>query len=304
MSHIRNSDLLKHILKKILYVTGRRATEYTAFVLIKTIIDHLEQRYDFLTHIEIKSTLYHEDTKETTSISAKHDIESVSPAKIAKSIESIVRILCTDLREESGLFFVKELKSQIGDNYLAWIRNHGVDLDIIQLEHHYVYRQRKRKKHLSEYNADPEHPFERKIGETSVLDYTWKNVGKWEFKNNVCFLYDKKGKMIDKLHLDKIVENHIKELTEFDEKLTEIEESLIQEEIKISDKQHEFLRMLYSRDLDVETALYVMRVSDEELDYIIRRLAKLELVTYIAHDVVEITQKGIDYILAEKKERN
>ena len=59
--------------------------------------------------------------------------------------------------------------------------------------------------------------------------------------------------------------------------------------------------MLYSRDLDVETALYIRRISDEELDYIICRLAKLELVTYIAHDVVEITQKGIDCILAEKK---
>ena len=74
----------------------------------------------------------------------------------------------------------------------------------------------------------------------SVIDHTWKNVGKWEFKNNICNLYDKKRKMIDRLYLDKIVENHIKELTEFDEKIIEIEQSVIKEEIKISEKQHEF----------------------------------------------------------------
>ena len=91
-------------------------------------------------------------------------------------------------------------------------------------------------------------------------------------------------------------------LSEFDEKLTEIEEpsSTVKNDIKIDEQQHEFLKMLYSRDMDSETAMWIMRLSELELDYIVTKLLKLGLLQYISQNEVEITQKGIDFILAEK----
>lgn len=294
MSRISNSDLIKHILTELFHITSRRATESLAALLIATVIEHLEKNYDFLTNIEIKSTI-HGGSRESISISSEHDVNSVYPVRVAKSIESIIRIVSLDFRAEAGLFFVKELKDRIGEKYIAKIKDYGVDLDIIQLEQHYIYRQRKRKKTISTSKA-------KKTDDVSVMQYDWTNVGYCKYEGNVCLVYNEKGKLLDKLYLDKIVEGHIRELTEFDEKLTEIEEpsSTAKNDIKIDEQQHEFLRMLYSRDMDSETAMWIMHLSELELDYIVTRLLKLELLQYISQNEVEITQKGIDFILAEK----
>lgn len=294
MSRISNSDLIKHILTELFHITSRRATESLAALLIATVIEHLEKNYDFLTNIEIKSTI-HGGSRESISISSEHDVNSVYPVRVAKSIESIIRIVSLDFRAEAGLFFVKELKDRIGEEYIAKIKNYGVDLDIIQLEQHYIYRQRKRKKTISTSKA-------KKTDDVSVMQYDWTHVGYCKYEDNVCLVYNEKGKLLDKLYLDKIVESHIRELTEFDEKLTEIEEPLstAKNDIKIDEQQHEFLRMLYSRDMDSETAMWIMHLSELELDYIVTRLLKLELLQYISQNEVEITQKGIDFILAEK----
>ena len=52
MSHISNSDLIKHILTELFYITSRRATESLAALLIATVIEHLEKNYDFLSNIK------------------------------------------------------------------------------------------------------------------------------------------------------------------------------------------------------------------------------------------------------------
>ena len=294
MATISNSDLLKHILTKLFYITSRRATESFAAFLFATVIEHIEKNYEFLTNVDIKRTI-HRGSTEPISIRSAHDVDSVLPVRVAKSIESIIRIVSLDFRTEAGLFFVKELKDNIGEKYIEKIKNYGVDLDIIQLEQHYIYRQRKRKKAISRSKT-------KKADEISVMQYDWSNVGHCKYENNICFVYDQNGKLLDKLYLDKIVERHIRELAEFDQKLLEIEEpsSTTKKDIKIDDQQHEFLKMLYSRDMDSETAMWVMHISDYELDYIVSNLLKLGFLQYISQNEVEITQKGIDFILAEK----
>ena len=52
--------------------------------------------------------------------------------------------------------------------------------------------------------------------------------------------------------------------------------------------------------MDSETAMWVMHISELELEYIVTELLKLGLVQYVSQNEVEITQKGIDFILAEK----
>jgi hypothetical protein len=297
MSRITNSDLIKHVLSGLFYITGRRATESLAALLIATVLEHLEKTYDFLSSVSIKTAMHGHSTG-TVSVSSEQNVNSVNPARVAKSIESIIRIISLDFRSEAGLFFVKELKERIRDEYLAKIKNYGVDLDIIQLEQHYIYRQRKRKKTLSPFKTN-------KPEDASVMQYDWGNVAYCEYKESVCLIYDDKGKLLDKLHLDKIVERHIKELSEFDKKLVEIEEPkpTSKDDIKVDEQQHEFLKMLYSRDMDSETAIWVMKISELELEYIVSKLLKLGLLQYVSDNEVEITQKGIDIILAEKTKK-
>ena len=54
------------------------------------------------------------------------------------------------------------------------------------------------------------------IGEKSLLDYSWDKISDWKLDpdNGVCIVYDKDGKVLDRLNLDEIVKKHMAALTE------------------------------------------------------------------------------------------
>ena len=48
----------------------------------------------------------------------------------------------------------------------------------------------------------------------SLLAYNRNNIGFWKYKNNICTIFDKKGNVLDKLPLDKIIKDYMIKITE------------------------------------------------------------------------------------------
>ncbi len=295
MSDIQNSDLIKQTIKTLLVITSRRASESVSILLIDTILKTLIGRYNFLKNVKIKSTVgYGEITADAVTVDS--DINSVDPFVVGKVIETIIRVICIDLREKAGLFFIKEFKNRVGGNYVSTLREIGVDLDLIQLERDYSRTQQQRRK---TYKAGAEGKAKgKKPEDTSILGYQWNNVSTWRYKDNMCLLYDKNGKLLDKLHLDQIIENHVRELTEPDIPLETTNEI-----IELDEQHHKLLQLLYSRDLDINEAKYLMDKTKPEIEYMVYELINVEFLQHESDDTVKITQNGIDYLLSEEEKK-
>jgi len=60
------------------------------------------------------------------------------------------------------------------------------------------------------------------------------------------------------------------------------------------------LKMLYSRDIDAETAVVLLHISKNEFNSMIHHLLEIEMLQYVSFNIIELTETGISYI--SKKE--
>ena len=277
MSNSNNSDVLKGALQSLCTVAGRRSSEKFANNVISAIIKTLQRKYDFLKYVKI-------DAKSTTDfIVVSPQINSFDLSDVCKAVGAIIRVVQLDLKDAAGLFFIKEFKKYTGEKIISTIISNGVDLDIMQLEQQHFHSRRENKKS----SAD----------DVSLLGYTWGDVTSWKYddRNKVCVLYTKNGNVLDKLNLDVIIKNHVTKLTKIDEE-EEFQERA-KEKIELNEKERKLLKMMHSQDIDVEMAVTLLRVSREELDQIIRKLTRIELLKHTDFDVITLTDEGINYLL-------
>jgi len=226
------------------------------------------------------------------------NINSVHPTEIGKAIEAIIRVIYNDLNEEAGLYFVTELKQYVGEQATNGITECDVDLDQIQLEQHYAYRRRKRKKAISE---------SVKRGDTgskqpeNLLGYIWSNVSSWKHESDskFCTLYDKEGKVLDRLNIDRIIQNYVEKLSGHES----MEPSEIEKETRIYEKEYGLLKLMLERDMDAEMAARLLHISEQKLRKMISKLSQMEMLQYISHDTLELTDTGISYLSSEKKKQ-
>jgi len=286
MSEFKNSDVVRHILKAVFVVAGRRTLDSFAVKVVKTVVKTLEREFDFLKHVEIKDAVYSE-VEEIVTVSS--DLDSIEPSKIGKAIDIILREVYIELKDDAGLYFISELKDYIGEKYVLAIDNLGVDLDDIQSEQHQLYSLQDRKKSVPTMETEVEQKAE-KIDDANLLDYTWGDVSNWEYDNNVVFLYGDEGDLLDKLHLDMLVEDYVNRYTKFKEP------SPTSKMFEIDEKEREFLQMLHSRDMDIELAKVLLHISREKLDTMIHRLLELEMLQHVSFNEVKLTEKGINYL--------
>jgi hypothetical protein len=141
--------------------------------------------------------------------------------------------------------------------------------------------------------APPSHKPEPKEPEPG---YTWDTVSSWKYDNNVCFLFDSQGKLLDTLQLDLIIEEYVQKVTETKESAPS-QTSIM---LKVNEKEDELLEMLRRQDIDIESAVTLLHISRQKLDLMIRKLLQLEMLKHISENEVKITEKGLQY-LSEKK---
>jgi hypothetical protein len=282
MGKFTNSYVLREVLLSLYHVAGRRTTKGFALKVIGSIIKTLTQKFEFLKYIEINEN---EELPENDSITMSYEIDDIHPEEIGRAIEAIVRVVYMDIIGKAGLFFIAELKKRAGEDLITELYNFGVDLATLQIEQHYLYRSRERKKRKIGKS--------RPLGDVSLLGYTWKNVSSWKYDPNqkACVLYSKEGEVLDNLHLDSIVENYVKNLSD---ELEEIPGDI--ESVAIADKELELMKILQTRDMDAETAMVMLHVNKNEFDKIVKKLLENEFLQYTSHNIIELTEIGISYL--------
>ena len=157
--------------------------------------------------------------------------------------------------------------------------------------------ERKNNRHIRKSESDAG----KHRDDVSLLGYSWKNVGSWKYDplQKTCVLYTKEGKELDRLNLDTIIESYVTNLTEEYEDPS----SEYQEEIILTEKEIELLKILYSRDIDAETATVVLHVSKIEFEQIVRRLFQSELFHYVSFNEIELTEEGITFLAEKENEK-
>lgn len=291
---INNSDLMKHTIKTLLTITSRRASESISILLVDAILKALTSKYDFLKYVKIKTAGGYQDIS-VDMVLIDPEFEKVDQRAVGKVIESLVRIIVMDLREKAGLFFVKELKERLGENYISLLKNLGVDFELLQLEIDYSRSQQKRR---VTHQVGSTGATEKKQQDVGILSYNWENVSTWRIQDNVCMLYDKSGRLLDKLHIDQIIENHVRAITESQETTQEKQKAQ-----DFTEEHLQLLKLLYTRDLDMDEAKYYLKKTQPQIEFMIYELLDANYLKYVSEDMVTITQKGIDYLLSQEEKK-
>ena len=295
MSDIKNSEIVRNILKGLFKVAGRRTSQHFVTTVLGAIIRTLENNYDFLKHVRLKDDNVNVD--DVLYISS--DIDNVETSVLCKGVEAIVRVVYMDLRGQGGLFFIRELKTHAGENVISTIRENGVDLELMEIEQQYINRQLV-KNHLdNDKNLTEEEKKARQ--DVSLFGYEWDKVSKWEYDpdKKECIIIGNDGKQVDKINLDGVIKNYVGALS--DTGIVE-DPSDFGIEIDISEKEYHLLKMMYSDDVDAEEVMTKLDISMEELEKMTRRLLKVEMLQYVSNEEVELTEIGINY-LSKKEEK-
>jgi len=291
MGKYSNSYVIGEILRSLYHVAGRRTTKSFAAMVIGSIIKTLEQKYDFLKYIRIddSGSLIEDD-----AIAISHEIDNIDRDRIGRAIEAIVRVVYMDMIGKAGLFFIAEIKKRAGEELITELNNYGVDLISLQIEQHYLYRSRERKKLKS--------GGKKKFEDVSLLGYTWKNVSSWKFDPNqkTCVLYNKNGEVLDNLHLETIIENYVKDIAEGDDEIPEE----LDGKIDVTDKEYELLKMLQRQDMDAESAMALLHIDKNQFDGMVKKLLETELLQYTSYNIIELTEVGISYISNREEKEN
>jgi hypothetical protein len=288
MQNRKNSLLVTRLIDALFVVVGRRTLDSFAIQVVKTVIKKLEPTFDFLSSVEVHDEFYLEGGVKVTIDPV---MDAVEPARLGRAMDALIRVIYGELIETTGddvgLYFITELKGHLGDAYVDELRGCGVDFEVIQLEQHMRYQMKDQKPAPPSRKPEPKEP---------ELGYTWDTVSSWKYDNNVCFLFDSQGKLLDTLQLDLIIEEYVQKVTETKE-LAPSQTSIM---LKVTEKEDELLEMLRRQDIDIESAVTLLHISRQKLDLMLRKLLQLEMLKHISENEVKITEKGLQY-LSEKK---
>ena len=294
MKEIENSDLIIEVLKALYTTVSRRTTQSFAVAVIDTIIRTIEERYDFLKYVQIDRS---GELADFIDINPK--LNDVHPAKIGKSIEAIVQVVYMDLREKAGVYFINEVKNNIDEDVIMKLRESGVDLELLMLQQHYLYRRHERKKTKT---SDDVKSKDGKItlDNVGMLGYSEENISTWDYdpKSKICILYDKDGKELDRLNLDTIIKNYIGFLTKEGviEPQNDFEKNEKKEKTEINSKEFELLKILHAKDIDIETAANLLNITEKQLNDMVHKLLNLEMLYYISSEEVALTDSGMTQV--------
>lgn len=275
---VPQTSLLRAVIHALYIVASRRASSKFAEDVIETALATLKNKYPFLKNITVKMKTFSEDG---VNIDLSSNIDEVHKSEIGDAIESLIRVVYNDLSEEAGLYFITEMKQYAGDKIVEAIVDAGVDLDQIEVEQHHAYMRKNRKKTVKQGGQSE-----------NLLGYTWGGVSRWEHKegSKYCTLYDTKGTALDRIDLERVIQNYVETLSG----ITETNPEELEKKVRIYEKEYSLLKLMYERDMDTETASHLLSISQEKLNKIVRKLLEMKMLQYVSGDTVKLTEAGLD----------
>jgi hypothetical protein len=292
MPKIKNSILITRVFEALFKVVGRRTLDSFAIQILQTTVKKLETKFNFLSSVSIQADFFSEG-----GINATFDpsFDTIEPSRLGEAIDALIRVthleLIENIGEDVGLYFITELKDHLGDSYMDELRDLGVHFESIQTEQHKRYQMKGLQLHP---------PSAPKRKEQEELAYTWDSVSTWKYDNNVCLLYDERGKLLDTLQLDLIIEEYVERVTE--SKNQNPVYLLKTTMLKVTDKENELLEMIRRHDTDVRSAIALLHISSQKFDTMIQKLLKLEMLQYISDNEVKLTEKGLQHLSSNQKQ--
>ncbi|KYK21539.1 hypothetical protein AYK24_09000 [Thermoplasmatales archaeon SG8-52-4] len=127
-----NSIVFKHVLDALIDISSRKTTKGHAVSTMNNVIKQLEDKYDFLKHVEVNDTRFIEQDE---PISVMRDLNTIKSNKLGDALYDIIKTMNIALGKNAGYFFIKELKNNLQDNYNTSFEDMGLDLGLMQLEH-------------------------------------------------------------------------------------------------------------------------------------------------------------------------
>ena len=130
---IENSDVLRRTLISLIHVAVPKSSKDYAWSIIKSLLVELKSNYAFLKYVHIDDIESLENTID--DISVLSDMNQVNPRELGRAIQNIVDIFKTRMGKKVACFFISEFRQVLGDEYHSIIKEMGVDLRLIELQH-------------------------------------------------------------------------------------------------------------------------------------------------------------------------
>jgi hypothetical protein len=296
MPEIDNSILLKSVLKTLYKVTARRTSPGFAVTVLDSIINVVKKKFDFLKYIQI-----YDYNELDNFVNINSDLNSIHPLKIGKAIEAIIQVVSLDLNIKAGYFFINEFKKIAGDEIISKLRECGVDLELLILIQQYLVQGQDKIK--VETNFDYNGKIEKdSMDNLKIFNDIEKNISSWDYdpRAKVCIIYDKDGKELNRLDLHKFVSTNIGNYTN-EGNIELLNEKRKEVRFELSSKEYELLKLLYARDVDIETAVELLNVNKSQINIMIQRLLSLKMLHQISFNEVELTDSAINHLEIIKK---
>jgi predicted transcriptional regulator len=279
-----NNELFQRVFTSIFTVAARRTSESFAAIALSSIKDSLKLTYsfDFLNYVAI--------SKQGIRVN-KEVLEDVDSDVLINVFDSVTRVIYTDLDEKAGLFFIKELKEEIGHSIVSTLSDHGLNFDLMALEQRHLQRRRSEKSKHKEQEI--------------ILDLNSKEENKQVFSSDLfqkdihschihvddltCTFFDDSKKEIAKISLKTVFHSFVDFLKNCKDK---------NEEVKFSEETIQiFLQLIQSgKQVSIDYVKQKFDFSISQMDQLIRHLLKKKFVRYETINQIVITDKGRDFV--------
>lgn len=215
------------------------------------------------------------------------EIDDLNEYDLSKSLDAFIRLIYEDISNDSGLYFITEVKNRISRKNINRIIQMGLDLDKIQNEQHNLYNRKKRKQERR-----------KTIKKENPLGYDWTSVNRWNYnaESKQVDLYDNKGNVLDTIDLHQAIKHYVESLSG-SSNLSRVDLSNLLEE---HEKSYSFLKLINQDDLEFDTAKRMLNLNDDEIKMMIKELIELKFLQFISDDEIKITESGKEFIDNQK----
>lgn len=123
--------MLHGILASLSEVTAQKTSSSISSLVVQNILQSLQHKFPFLGDIQYNDTHH---------ILVPASVNSLDENEVSRAIEAIIRLVYMNLEKQAGDSFISELKQSTPDEIINQISDNGVDLELLQIEHHQLFK--------------------------------------------------------------------------------------------------------------------------------------------------------------------
>lgn len=137
MLQIKNSELLKQVLKSIFNILSNEIGRNLAVTTLRDLIERLNLNYEFLKHVKINESGFMQGL-DTVSVIA--DVDYIKSEELGGAIREIVQELEDFLKRKCGVSLIKDLRNNLNKKYFLKIEEMGISLDENEIQQDFVVK--------------------------------------------------------------------------------------------------------------------------------------------------------------------